>query len=289
MACRRSGVRAPVAPPNLLTVRCTVIGMVEGHSFSIRPPVVKSKRATRAVVGRLLELEAISRRSTRRSNRSSAISLEGEPGIGKTTLINAAAEIAAARGMTARHRRRRRGDPRSAAAGAGDLRQRRAARRHVRREPPRPSIGPGARCVARTSRRRRCRPTSACCALSTWLRWRCWRSSRERPIALLLDDLQWADQDSIRLLRYIVRANSSAPMFLMLDDPARGDGPGDRDRQPAGGPRTAGHPAPHPGRAPAPGRDGGDAQEHPRWRADAAATRPPFTPRPRACRSSSRS
>ena len=61
-----------------------------------------------------------------------------------------------------------------------------------------------------------CRPTSVFCARSTSPQWRCSEISRERPIALLLDDLQWADQDSIRLLRYVVRANSSAPMFLML-------------------------------------------------------------------------
>ena len=42
------------------------------------------------------------------------------------------------------------------------------------------------------------------------------RDVREQPIALLIDDVQWADQDSIRLLRYVVRANSTAPMYLML-------------------------------------------------------------------------
>ena len=40
--------------------------------------------------------------------------------------------------------------------------------------------------------------------------------SRDRPIALLLDDIQWADQDSIRLLRYVIRSNPSLPMFLLF-------------------------------------------------------------------------
>jgi predicted ATPase len=39
---------------------------------------------------------------------------------------------------------------------------------------------------------------------------------REHPIALLIDDVQWADQDSIRLLRYIIRANPNVPMFLLM-------------------------------------------------------------------------
>ncbi|HET7677903.1 MAG TPA: AAA family ATPase [Candidatus Limnocylindrales bacterium] len=38
----------------------------------------------------------------------------------------------------------------------------------------------------------------------------------ETPIALLLDDLQWADDDSLRLLRYIVRTSPRSPLFMCL-------------------------------------------------------------------------
>jgi hypothetical protein len=39
--------------------------------------------------------------------------------------------------------------------------------------------------------------------------------ARDRPVALLFDDLQWADEDSIQLIRYLVRTLSTAPIFLL--------------------------------------------------------------------------
>ena len=38
----------------------------------------------------------------------------------------------------------------------------------------------------------------------------------ERPLAILIDDLQWADEDSLRLLRYVVRADASSRIFFAL-------------------------------------------------------------------------
>ncbi len=40
--------------------------------------------------------------------------------------------------------------------------------------------------------------------------------TRDRPVALLFDDLQWADEDSIQLIRYLVRTLPSAPIFLLI-------------------------------------------------------------------------
>ncbi len=40
--------------------------------------------------------------------------------------------------------------------------------------------------------------------------------SRERPVALLFDDLQWADEDSLQLIRYLVRTLPTAPIFLLI-------------------------------------------------------------------------
>ena len=38
----------------------------------------------------------------------------------------------------------------------------------------------------------------------------------ERPLAILIDDLQWSDEDSLRLLRYVVRTDGASPIFLMF-------------------------------------------------------------------------
>ncbi|MFZ0014001.1 MAG: AAA family ATPase, partial [Acidimicrobiia bacterium] len=40
--------------------------------------------------------------------------------------------------------------------------------------------------------------------------------AKERPLLLMLDDLQWADEDSIQLIRYLVRTMGTAPMCLLI-------------------------------------------------------------------------
>ena len=35
-------------------------------------------------------------------------------------------------------------------------------------------------------------------------------------MALLFDDVQWADDDSIQLIRYLVRTLASGPIFLLI-------------------------------------------------------------------------
>ena len=60
---------------------------------------VQLRRANGAVIGRASELEAISQELREASSRLSAVTLEGEPGIGKTRLLLAAADLAAGSGF----------------------------------------------------------------------------------------------------------------------------------------------------------------------------------------------
>jgi DNA-binding NarL/FixJ family response regulator len=187
--------------------------MVEGHSFSVRPPV--SSRATRSVVGRTFELEAISSAIDASLESVVAISLEGEPGIGKTTLLNAAADMARSRemlpvvavadeeirGPLLLARAIFRGDDLREGRTEDELATLERAQRAMRGEDEVGAGMPADEKMLRTFDL----ATSASRAVS-----------RGRPLALLIDDMQWADQDSIRLLRYVIRSNSSDPLFIML-------------------------------------------------------------------------
>ncbi len=61
---------------------------------------VQLRRATGAVIGRSAELDAIAQELREASGRLAAVTLEGEPGIGKTRLLLAAVELASASGFT---------------------------------------------------------------------------------------------------------------------------------------------------------------------------------------------
>ena len=38
----------------------------------------------------------------------------------------------------------------------------------------------------------------------------------KKPLGIFLDDLQWSDPDSLRLIRYVIRSEIAAPLFVML-------------------------------------------------------------------------
>ncbi len=180
------------------------------------PLALRVRRVTGAVVGRPVELAAIQQElASAESGRLAAITLEGEPGIGKTRLLLAAREIASAGGFTAIAvaadeelrgpfllARSIVGSPDAAEAAIGDAAA--ALSRSMdalsgRDDPSLDTLQPDQK-LLRTF-------DLAAIAIRSL--------AAQRPLALLIDDFQWADEDSLRLLRYIVRADATSPLFLM--------------------------------------------------------------------------
>ena len=178
---------------------------------------VQLRRATGAVIGRSAELEAISQELKEASAHLAAVTLEGEPGIGKTRLLLAAAALASASGFTcvaitadeeirgpflvARSLFASSSVQTTAAGTPAEA----AVRRVVeaisgRDEPGFEMLSPDAKLLRAFD--------LAGVAISTL--------AGMRPLALLIDDVQWADDDTLRLLRYVVRSDADRPIFLFL-------------------------------------------------------------------------
>jgi DNA-binding NarL/FixJ family response regulator/tetratricopeptide (TPR) repeat protein len=178
---------------------------------------VQLRRTTGAVIGRSVELDAISQEVKEATTRLAAITLEGEPGIGKTRLLLAAAELASASGFTCvaiTADEEIRGPfllARSLFASsairdtAAGTRAEVAVNRVVeaisgRDEPGFETLSPDAKLLRAFD--------LAGVAISA--------IAGLRPLALLIDDVQWADDDTLRLLRYVVRSDADRPVFLFL-------------------------------------------------------------------------
>jgi tetratricopeptide (TPR) repeat protein len=177
------------------------------------PLALQVRRATGAVVGRKLELGAIAQElAAAKTGRLTALSLEGEPGIGKTRLLLAAAELAAgegfiplavaadeeirgpfllARGILASPAEHASNDAREALQRALDAIS-------GRDDPSLAGLAPDQKLVRVFDL-----AAVAIRALAS-----------TDPVALLVDDFQWADEDSVRMLRYVVRADADLPIFV---------------------------------------------------------------------------
>jgi hypothetical protein len=149
--------------------------------------------------------------------RLTALTLEGEPGIGKTRLLLEVAELAAAEGFTplaATADEEIRGpfllargifSSSLAAAeqegnGAQEQLQRVLDAVSGRDDPTLESLSPDQKLL-------RVFDLAAVAIRSL---------ATARPLAVLIDDLQWADEDSVRMLRYVVRTDADLPVFLGL-------------------------------------------------------------------------
>ena len=178
---------------------------------------VQMRRATGAVIGRSAELDAVAQELRDASGRLAAVTMEGEPGIGKTRLLLAASELASASGFTCvaiTADEEIRGPflvARSlfAASAIHDAAAGTPAEAAVRRvvEAISGRDEPGFETLSSDAKLLRAFDLAGV-AISTL--------AGIHPLALLIDDVQWADDDSLRLLRYVVRSDADRPIFLFL-------------------------------------------------------------------------
>ena len=126
-----------------------------------------------------------------------------------------------------------------------------------------------ARSCSTAPRRRRARccsrapspaATRRCCVAHSVL-WLCAALAERRPLALVVDDAQWADRSSLEVLAYLARRIDDLPLLIAVgaraDDPRAAVGPAEPARRRALGHRAA------PAAAHAPRRGAADP---PRWR-----------------------
>jgi DNA-binding CsgD family transcriptional regulator/tetratricopeptide (TPR) repeat protein len=183
----------------------------------LSPFAFHGRRAPGPVVGRASELAAIQQElAVAEAGRLAALTIEGEPGIGKTRLLVSAEEASRARGFA----------PLVVAADE-EIRGPFLLARSIVCSPEATEIAAGtaaaeplARCVDALSGREdgalASLPADQKLLRTFDLGAVAMRAlAAERPVALLVDDLQWADDDSLRFLRYIVRADSGSRIFLM--------------------------------------------------------------------------
>lgn len=183
----------------------------------VSPLFLQMRRITGSVVGRPLELAAAEEEmAVARTGQLAALTFEGEPGIGKTRLLVAVSELAAAKGfrpvaVTADEEIR--GPFLLARAIFGSLSNRAVSDATLRQEIAGVTealsgrLEPGLERLSSDQKLLRILDMAAMAIRSL---------AAHQPLALLIDDLQWADVDSLRLLRYMVRSAADLPIFLTL-------------------------------------------------------------------------
>jgi DNA-binding CsgD family transcriptional regulator/tetratricopeptide (TPR) repeat protein len=187
-------------------------------SAAFAPLGLLEHRAGRAVVGRPAELAAIEEGiASAASGRLAAVTVEGEPGIGKTRLLLAAREHALAEGFL------------TVAVGADEeLRGPFLLARSIVGAPEVAEAVTGTdseSAIAAAADALAGRDDPAFAGLpadqrllrSFDLATLAMRAlTAVRPLALLIDDMQWADEDSLRLLRYVIRTEGASPIFVLF-------------------------------------------------------------------------
>jgi DNA-binding NarL/FixJ family response regulator len=177
-----------------------------------------ARRAAGSLVGRPVEIAALRQElASVRAGRLGAVTLEGEPGIGKTRLLSTVVEIAEAEGFLAvavSADEEIRAPLLIARAIFSSAAARDATAGHPEADDLKRAfdacsgrIEPGFETQPRDERL--LRAYDLCAIAFQGL-------AAIKPLAMFIDDAQWADEDSLRMLRYVVRTSGNTPIFLVL-------------------------------------------------------------------------
>lgn len=153
-----------------------------------------------------------------------ALLIEGAAGIGKTALLDAAADLAAAHGLAVL---RARAAELERELPFGIVRQLLEPSLAAASEQRRRLLLGGAAQLARAPLGLENDAASPSAALHG-LYWLCANLADERPLLLAVDDLQWADEPSLRFLAYLARRAAEHPLLICATVralPAREQGP----------------------------------------------------------------
>ena len=179
------------------------------------PLSFQMRRDGGTIIGRKAELAAIESELAAALQGLSAVALEGEPGIGKTRIVLATCELAMGRGfvpVAVAADEELRGPfllMRSLLASGAEVAAGTAARESVGRALEALSGRPDIALDTMPPEQRLLRQFDLAAMAIREL-------AAEKPLALLADDVQWADEDSLRALRYVVRTTASSPIFVLL-------------------------------------------------------------------------
>ena len=178
---------------------------------------VQLRRATGAVIGRSAELDAIAQELREASGRLSAVTLEGEPGIGKTRLLLAAVDLASASGFTCVAITSDE-EIRGPFLVARSLFASSAIRDTAAGTPAEAAVSRVTEAISGRDERgfENLSPDAKLLRAFDLAGVAISALAGIHPLALFIDDVQWADDDTIRLLRYVVRGDADRPIFLFL-------------------------------------------------------------------------